>query len=209
MKNLIIIGAGGMGRTFYSNALECIGYGVDYIVKGFIDDNINALEGFPNYPPVIDTIIDYIPQPEDVFVCSMGGLARKKCMEEVIAKGGEFFQLIHKDAKILTNAKLGKGNFIGAFTIIGNDVVIGDYNMIQAFTVIGHDATIGDYNRIDTHVTCVGGTKVNNYAIIHTGAVINHKVTVENNAKVGANSFVIRRVKEGETVLGVPAKRIN
>lgn len=43
IKKLIIIGAGGMGRTIYSNALECVGYGEVYEVKGFIDDDLNAL----------------------------------------------------------------------------------------------------------------------------------------------------------------------
>lgn len=208
MKNLIIIGAGGMGRTFYSNALECLGYGTEFTIKGFIDDNLNALEGFLNYPPIISKIETYSPQRDDVFVCSIGGNSRKDCIENIINRGGEFIQLIHKDAKILTNAKLGKGNFIGAFSIIGNDAVIGDYNMIQSFTVIGHDAIIGDFNRIDTHVTCVGGIKIKNNVTIHTGAVINHKVVIEDNAKVGANSFVIRKVKQGDTVLGVPAKKI-
>ena len=132
MKNLIIIGAGGMGRTVYSNALESVGYGETFVVKGFIDDNLNALEGFPNYPPVIATIKDYVPVADDVFVSAIGGDARRPCMEEIISRGGEFFELIHQTARIYTNAKLGKGNFIGADTVIGNDVVIGNYNMIQS-----------------------------------------------------------------------------
>lgn len=209
MKRLIIIGAGGMGRTFYSNALECKGYGEIFLIKGFIDDNLDALNGFSNYPSILGKISNYIPERNDVFVCSIGGNARKSCIDRIISRGGEFIELIHKEAKIHTNAKLGKGNFIGAFTIIGNDTIIGDYNMIQSFSVIGHDAVIGDYNRIDTHVTCVGGINIKNNVTVHTGAVINHKVTLENNSKVGANSFVIRRVKENETVLGVPAKKIN
>ena len=209
MKELIIIGAGGMGRTMYSNALGSIGYHNSFIIKGFIDDNLNALDTFSNYPPIIAKVSDYIPKKNDVFVCSIGSASRKKCMEQIISKGGEFIELIHKDAKILTNVKLGKGNFIGAFSIIGNDAMIGDYNMIQSFTVIGHDAKIGNFNRIDTHVTCVGGIKIKNNTTIHTGAVINHNVTIEDNAKVGANSLVIRKIKAGETVLGVPAKRIN
>ena len=160
MKNLIIIGAGGMGRTVYSNALESVGYGEKFVVKGFIDDNLEALDGFPNYPPVIDTIRDYQPQENDVFVSSMGGASRRPCMEEIIRRGGEFLDLIHQTARLLTNVKLGKGNFIGAYTVIGNDAVIGDYNMIQSYTIIGHDAKVGNYNRIDTHVTCVGGVVI-------------------------------------------------
>lgn len=208
MKNLIIIGAGGMGRTFYSNALESLGYGEKFEVKGFIDDNLQALDGFPNYPPVIDTIKDYQPQPEDVFVSSIGGVSRRSCMEEIIRRGGEFMELIHQTARIYTNAKLGKGNFIGAYTVIGNDAEIGDYNMIQSYTVIGHDAKIGNWNRIDTHVTCVGGIVIEDEVNIHTSAVISHKVRVETGAHVGALSFVIKKVKAGTTVMGSPAKKL-
>ena len=208
MKNLIIIGAGGMGRTIYCNALESKGYGETFVVKGFIDDNLLALDIYPNYPPIISTIRDYVPQENDVFVSSIGGSSRRACMEEIISRGGEFMELIHQTARIYTNAKLGKGNFIGAYTVIGNDAVIGDYNMIQSYTVIGHDAKIGNWNRIDTHVTCVGGIVIEDDVNIHTSAVISHKVRVESGAHVGALSFVIRRVKAGTTVMGNPAKRL-
>lgn len=208
MKNLIIIGAGGMGRTLYSNALESVGYGEKFVVKGFIDDNLQALDGFENYPPVIETIRDYQPQADDVFVSSIGGAARRPCMEEIIRRGGEFMELIHRTARIYTNAKLGKGNFIGAYTVIGNDAEIGDYNMIQSYTVIGHDARIGNWNRIDTHVTCVGGIVIEDEVNIHTSAVISHKVRVESGAHVGALSFVIKKVKAGTTVMGSPAKKL-
>ena len=209
MKQLIIIGAGGMGRTIYSNALEGIGYGDRYVVKGFIDDNLRALDGFPNYPPILDTIKDYIPQQDDVFVSSIGGASRRPCMEEIIGRGGEFMELIHKTARIYNNAKLGKGNFIGAYSVIGNDAEIGDYNMIQAYSVIGHDAKVGCWNRIDTHVTCVGGIVIEDEVNIHTSAVISHGVTVGSGAHVGALSFVIRKVKAGTTVCGNPAKKID
>lgn len=208
MRNLIIIGAGGMGRTLYSNALESVGYGENFMVKGFIDDNLEALDGFPNYPPIVGTIRNYQPQEHDMFVSSIGGAARRPCMEEIISRGGEFMELIHQTARILTNAKLGKGNFIGAYTVIGNDAVIGDYNMIQSYSVIGHDVRMGSWNRIDTHVTCVGGTVIEDDVNIHTSAVISHKVVVETGAYVGALSFVIRRVKAGTTVMGNPAKRL-
>lgn len=208
MTHLVIIGAGGMGRTIYSNALESVGYGETFDIKGFIDDNLNALDGYPNYPPIIATIKDYQPAEGDVFVSSIGGASRRPCMEEIIARGGEFMELIHQTARIYTNAKLGKGNFIGAFSVIGNDAVIGDYNMIQSYTVIGHDARIGNWNRIDTHVTCVGGIVIEDEVNIHTSAVISHGVTVGSGAHVGALSFVIRKVKAGTTVMGNPAKKL-
>lgn len=208
MKNLIIIGAGGMGRTVYSNALESVGYGEGFTVKGFVDDNLEALDGFPNYPPVIGTIRDYRPQADDVFVASIGGASRRACMEEIIRRGGEFITLVHRTARLLANVKLGKGNFIGAYTVIGNDAVIGNYNMIQSYTVIGHDARIGSWNRIDTRVTCVGGVVIEDEVSVYSSAIISHNVVVEAGARVGAMSFVIKRVKAGTTVMGNPAKKL-
>ena len=208
MNNLIIIGAGGMGRTLYDIARESVGYGCEFIIKGFLDDNLSVLNDYVNYPPVLSEISSYIPEENDLFVCSMGGHARKDCISKIINKQGNFINLIHNTARIGSNVNMGKGNIIGAYTSLGADVKIGDYNMIQSYTVIGHDTIIGDWNRIDTHVTCVGGVRIENEAIIHTSAVLNHNVVVENNAHVGACSFVIKRVKAGTTVLGNPAKKI-
>lgn len=208
MKHLIIIGAGGMGRTMYDMARESVGYGETYDICGFIDDNVHALDNFPNYPPMLNTIADYHPQKDDVFVCSIGGSSRRKCMEEVIARGGTFLTMIHKTARIGTNVLIGEGTVIGAFTTIGADAHIGRCNLIQSYTVIGHDSRIGDWNRIDTHVTLVGGTIVEDESDIHTAAMISHNVTIESNARVAACSFVIRRVKTGTTVMGNPAKRL-
>lgn len=208
MKQLIIIGAGGMGRTFYDLAKESIGFETEYSIKGFIDDNTTCLQGFSHYPPILGTISDYMPKEEEVFVCSIGGIARRKCMEAIISKGGKFLTMIHKSARIGTNVEIGEGTVVGAFTTIGADAIVGKYNLIQSYTVIGHDSRIGDWNRIDTHVTLVGGTIVENETDIHTSAMINHNVTIENNARVAACSFVIRRVKSGTTVVGNPAKRL-
>lgn len=208
MKNLIIIGAGGMGRTMYSNALESLGFGEKFVIKGFIDDNLKTLDEFPNYPPVVGTISDYLPEADDVFVCSIGGASRRPCMESIISRGGEFITLIHQTVRLLANVKIGKGNFIGAYTVIGNDAEIGDYNMIQSYSVIGHDAKIGNWNRIDTRVTCVGGVVIEDDVSIYSSAVISHNVVVETGAHVGALSFVIKKVKAGTTVMGNPAKKL-
>lgn len=208
MKNLIIIGAGGMGRTFFDLAKESCGYERDYLIKGFIDDNIHSLDNFQTYPCILDRINDYIVQPDDVFVCSIGGEARKKCIEEILAKGGTFITMIHKTARIGTNVYLGKGNLVGAFTTIAADAHIGDYNFIQSNIIIGHDVKIGDWNRIDSYVMCVGGIKIGNENMIHTAAVLNHKVVVGNNAHIGACSFVINNVADHTTVVGNPARRI-
>lgn len=91
MKNLIIIAAGGMGRTLYDMARESLGFATEFVIKGFIDDNLSALNDFPNYPPVIDKISTYIPQNDDVFVCSIGGNARKNVWVKLLIEEDVLF----------------------------------------------------------------------------------------------------------------------
>jgi sugar O-acyltransferase (sialic acid O-acetyltransferase NeuD family) len=208
MKNLIIIGAGGMGRSYFDLAKESKGYGVEFRIKGFIDDDLMVLNGFKNYPALLGKICDYEPEFNDVFISSIGGAARIICCETIAQRGGKFINLIHNTARIGTNVSLGYGNLIAAYVALGADSKIGNFNMIQSYSVIGHDTLISNFVRIDTHVICVGGTKIYDKATIHSNSVINHKVIINSGATVGAQSFVIRSVPEGETVFGTPARKL-
>lgn len=209
MKKLIIIGAGGMGRCVYCIAENSIGYGTDFIIKGFLDDNLNALDGFEGYEPVLSGIANYQPEEDDVFVCSIGEVATKvKICEALKKKGGKFFTLVHTKAVIGKNSKIGEGTIIDEGVHIDPDVVIGTDCLLQAQAIIGHDSVIGNYARIDTQCSLVGGTVVKDRATIYTHAMISHNVMVGEDAVVGACSFVIKSVKPGISVFGVPAKPI-
>lgn len=208
MKQLVIVGAGGMGRTMFDLAQESCGYESEFIIKGFIDDNVKALDGFGGYPPIIGSISEYSPYKEDVFICSIGGKLRLECISKIIARGGEFIPLIHRTARIGTNVRMGKGNMVGAFTTIAADAQIGDYNFIQSLTIIGHDVRIGDWNRIDSQVMMVGATTIGNRNMIHTGAMINHNVHIGDDCTIGACSFVTMDVESGSTLFSSPARRL-
>lgn len=88
MKHLVIIGGGGMGKDIYHSAKHSIGYGTEYDIKGFIDDNLNSLDGCEGYPPVLDTIKNYQPSEDDVFTCSIGNVKTKRTLCEMIKDRG-------------------------------------------------------------------------------------------------------------------------
>lgn len=206
MKNLLIIGASGFGRDIYSLATECIGYQTEYVIKGFLDDNKDALESFGNYPPVINSIKDYIVKDDDVFLCALGDVQqKKKFIQLILNKGGKFITLIHPSAIVDKNAKIGIGCIVLQYATLGSGSVVGDFALIQISTIVAHDVKIGNYSRIDCLVVCTGGAIIEDEVTIHTAAVINQKVIVGKGALVGAGSFVIRKVKENSMVYGNPA----
>lgn len=208
MKQLLILGAGGMGKEIYYTARHSIGYGTEFEVKGFLD--------FPNsewdtsiYPPILGIEDVYEIQPDDVFTCSIGDVhLKRKICEKMKARGAKFQTLIFDNVQIRENVKIGEGCIIDSFAHVGSDVVIGENCLIQAFSCVAHDCVIGDYSRIDVRSLLVGGVVVGNNVTVHTNAVVSHKVVLEDDSTVAAMSFVIKRVKAGTTVLGNPAKRL-
>ena len=210
MKHLIIIGAGGMGRDIYWSAKGCHGYGVDFDIKGFLDDDLSSQESFEDYPPLLGTIDGYQIEEDDVFTCSMGNVKTKSIVcEKLKARGAKFYTLINKTAIVHEHTTLADGCYVGEFALIGTEATIGENCLIQAYSIIGHDCKIGDYVRIDTHSIIIGSVVIQSRATVHTAAVVSHKVVVGEDATVAACSFVIRKVKEGTTVAGNPAKLLD
>lgn len=56
MKHLLIIGARGFGREIYNLAINSIGYQEEFDIKGYLDNKLDALCDYKNYPPIIDSV---------------------------------------------------------------------------------------------------------------------------------------------------------
>ena len=210
MKNLLIIGARGFGRTVYNLFLQCQPHMNDTTCKGFLDDKADALNGFENYPPVISGIDDYEIQPDDVFICALGSTKWKKFYaEKIIERGGKFISLIHPDVHLGLNTEIGIGSIIMERCFISCDVKVGRFVTILQGTSVGHDATVGDWSHLGALSFLGGFARVGQLATFQTNAILLPHKSVGDEATVGAGSVVILNAKPQTTVFGVPATKLN
>ncbi|MBO7072895.1 MAG: hypothetical protein J6V89_05215, partial [Acetobacter sp.] len=94
MKQIVIIGARGYGRVVCNIAKECIKSDAEFAIKGFLDNNKCALDGYHGYPPILSSVEDYVVQEDDVFVCAMGAVKYKQIYASMILnKGGKFINI--------------------------------------------------------------------------------------------------------------------
>lgn len=209
MKHLIIVGARGWGREVSWIATECIGYGTEFDIKGFLDDKADALDGLGDYPPILGPVETYEPKKDDVFIIALGmPEPKRKYAEMLIHKGATFINLIHKKAVIHHTAKLGKGCIIIDGTCISANVTVGNFVTFQRDSTIGHDAVIGDYCMLNSFSFMGGYAQLGECSELSTHSQIIPHIKVGKNCIVGAGSVVIRKVKDGTTVFGVPAKKV-
>jgi sugar O-acyltransferase (sialic acid O-acetyltransferase NeuD family) len=209
MKNLLIIGARGYGRTTFDIARLMSSYGREFVVKGFLDDRKDALDNYQDYPPIITSVEDYRICPNDVFICALGDVGYKKKYASIILEhGGEFMNIIHPNAKIGMNVKMGVGCIIGNNSYIDCDTEIGNFVSIQVNAVIGHDTKLGDWSMIDCFAFTGGFSVIEESVTLHTSSIVIPGKHIGNNAIINAGSVVIRDVKPYATVMGNPAKEL-
>lgn len=209
VKHLLIIGAGGYGREVYNRAHFCNGYGTDWDVKGFLDDTQDPLGGYEGYAPIIGKIHEYVPQEGDVFICAIGSvLGKKECVNTLLAKGGKFINLIHKDAVMDRNLKMGIGCIIDRTCRVSCDITIGNFVTLQAECMLGHDATVGDWCHLHPRVFMGGKSVLDEGVHVGYGAFIHPGMRVQAYAKVGAGAYVFNNVRSGKTVMGNPARSL-
>jgi sugar O-acyltransferase (sialic acid O-acetyltransferase NeuD family) len=182
-------------------------YGVEFEIKGFLDDKTDALEGYQDYPPILDSVENYQIQPDDVFACALGDVRyKKKYVQIILDKGGEFMNVIHATAIIRKNAKMGKGCIVDNFSSIDCDATIGDFVTIQAHCTVGHDTKIGAWSMLDCFAFMGGFSELGESVTLHTRTTLIPHKKVGDNAIVNAGSVVIRDVPENALMMGNPAK---
>lgn len=208
MKHLIIIGVGGFAREVYWHAQDSVGYGTEWDIKGFLDGDVRLAEEeyIKLELPVLGDIDSYIPKEDDVFICAVGdSLLRKRLVEKMLIKGAKFVSLIHNTAILHGNVKIGQGTIILQYTTIHDHACIGEFSIIGPHSGMGHDAAIGDFVSVMGSVSLCGYVQVEDEAFLADGVTLLPHVHVGRGAYVGARSLVLRRVKEGTKVFGVPA----
>ena len=206
MWDVIIVGAGGFGREIRQLLPACLPSD-KYRFKGYLgrDQGVNA---DPTAKRL--TLADperYQPRPADRFALAIGDMdARKRTVECLIAKGGQFVSLVHPQSLVAESATLGEGVVIYPFAVVSNEAAIGDYAKLNYYASAGHNAKIGKYCLLAPYATVNGFSALDESVYMSTHATVAPLVTVGTRSKVSANSAVMRDVAPDSLIHGVPGR---
>lgn len=207
MKELIIVGASGFGREVLQWVKDVNRKDTLWTIKGFIDDNIYALDGYECDYRVLGNIKDWNVSENEVFTCAIAIPAVKEKVSSILKqKGAAFVNVVHPTAIISDFCRIGEGLIITPRAKISPNVTIGNFVTILG-SGVGHDASIEDYSTISGNCSINGHVRIGKRVFIASNVSIAPSKKIGEDAYIGMGSMVISNVRQGYRVMGNPARK--
>lgn len=199
MRKLVIIGASGHGKVVADIARR---NGYKEIV--FLDDNdsIHECGGYP----VIGKSTEAGTIDADVIIGIGNANVRKRIQESIPDE--KLITLIHPNAVIAQNVKIGIGTVVMAGAVINPGAKIGVGCIINTCASVDHDCVLEDFVHIAVGAHVAGTCTIGERTWIGAGATVSNNIDICADCMVGAGAVVVQTIIEPGTYVGVPAKVI-
>lgn len=213
MKDIIIIGAGGVGKEV-AFIIEQVNIKTPkWNILGIVDDDKSLWGSEINGYKVLGglSILEKLKNQDikSYIVIAIANYKIKKSIAEKLKENFKFATIIHPDVFIHDSVKIGEGTVIYPLVIMTTNIIVGNHVIVSPKCGIGHDSIIKDY------VSLLWNTNVSGHDIIEEGVlmgsgstVIQGKVIGEG-AIVGAGAVVVKDIDKYTTNVGIPSKVIN
>lgn len=204
MKQLVIIGASGLGKE-----VAWLAKRADVEVLGFLDDNVELRSKTFYGKPVLGAVSNWPEFKDCEFVIAIAApIIKEKIIRKMATLGyPTFARLIDPAVQIdLAETRVGPGTVICAGTVCTADTVIGEHCVINKLCSIGHDVQIHDLVTLSPQVMLGGHAVIEYGAEIGAASLIRQGLKVGRSAVVGMGAVVTKDVPPGVTVVGNPAR---
>jgi sugar O-acyltransferase (sialic acid O-acetyltransferase NeuD family) len=212
LPRLGIFGAGASAREVAWLAQERWGDGID--ITFVVDQPEQAgrtVNGFPTLH-LEEFAQRFLNTPICVAVGDPAG--RERCVQACAARGMEFVSLVHPRTESSRWVSIGEGTIICAGSILTTNIVIGRHVHVNIDCTISHDASVGDFTTLSPGVHIAGWVTLGRRVFLGTGAIVingsqDRRLTIGDDAIIGAGACVTRDVDANCTVVGVPAAPVD
>lgn len=208
MSEIVIVGAGGLGREVAWLIEEINKNGGAWNILGFVDDDETLHGRVINDYSVLGGL-DWLRSQRLNVVMAIGNpLARKMVIESLADSHNIYPVLVHPSAVVSPRARLNMGVVVCAGNIVSVDTVLGQHAFVNPACTIGHDAVLGECCVLMPGANISGHVRLEQCVSVGTGAAIIQGVTVGARTIIGAGAVVVRDLPADCTAVGAPAKPI-
>ncbi len=181
MRDIIIIGAGGLGREVLAILKNCNAKQPTYNILGFVDDGKSEGETVNNIEVLggVEHLNSLTNKTGVIIAISLPKI--RKTIYNKISNPKVYYPTILHPSVILSDEeflKIGKGCIFCINTVLTTNISLGDFVLLNAGAIINHDAEIESFSTIMPSVNISTGAKVGEGCYIGTGSKISKPKTI-------------------------------
>lgn len=204
---VLIIGAGGHGKTVADALQQAHQAGAAAAPIGFLDDDERLHGRQIAELPVLGALGQMSFIAHDGVVVALGDNARRReVFERLACAEARLVTVRHPSAVIGAGVHVGEGAVILAGVVVNRDTRIGRNTILNTSCSVDHDCVVADHVHVAPGAHIGGEVVIDCEALIGLGAVVLPQCRIGAKAIVGAAACVTRSVPAEATVVGIPAR---
>lgn len=202
--DLVIVGAGGHGRELFDAATSS-----GWNILGFVDDGDVAHDRLERLGTPLLGDVAWLEANPTTYALGVGTSSARRSLSDRLALAGcAPATVLHPGATIGPDVRLAEGVLLYDRCTVTTNVEIGAHTHLNVGCVVQHDSVVGSFVQFSPGVFVNGDCLIGDDVFLGTGAIVTRGCTVGASARVGAGAVVLDGVEPGQTVVGVPARRI-
>lgn len=205
MKNIVVIGAGDLGRELVWMIEDINKVKPTYVILGFLDmDGRKLGKEFYGYEVLgTEMRLEELGRERDacaVIAIQEGSIRRKIHNEH---RGFTKWEtVIHPSAVIANSAKVGRGSIFFPQVTVSVDTVLGGFGLYYIHSTVCNDCEVGDYVSVMSGAQVSERVKIREGSYLAAGAAVYPNVVVGRDVRVGVGAIVSKDQTDGSEVAG-------
>ena len=202
MRDLFIVGAGGLGReaAWTVERINAASQQPLWRLIGFAaDDPAKATGNFEGYPMLGSVEKASKDHPgASVFIAIGDNAIRRKVYAQL--RGHDFPAMIDPSAQVSPTTEFKHGTYIACEAVVSVGTEIGKFVIINARAGVGHDSVVGDFSNVAPGVSLSGHTTLGQDVFMGTNSCTAPGRKVGDGATVACGTPVLKDVEPGSTL---------
>lgn len=167
---LIILGAGGYGRTIKDIAEQSGKYSEIIILDDSMGEGVSG---------ALDDFTEYIGDDSGFYPAFGNNEFRCSWLNRLEEAGAKVATIIHESAYISPTVSIGKGVAILPRAIVNTGVTVGDACIVNIGAIVDHDTALETGVHVAPGAIVKGGNNIPSFTKVESGTVVETSVSVK------------------------------
>lgn len=203
MKNIVIIGAGDLGKEVVWLIEDINKVNPQYVILGFLDDD-KAKDGGEFYGYMVlgdSSSLESLAEktPLCAVIAIQNGSIRKKIREEH-KEFNDWVSIVHPTAVIASTSQVKKGSIIFPHVTVSVDTKLGEFDLLYINSTICNDCKIGNYVSVMSGASVSERAEIGNECFLAAGSTVYPHKKLGCKVEVGVEATASKDYADGSEV---------